>query len=434
REIKKNSEIGRPVLVGTISIEKNERLSAMLRREGIEHELLNAKNHEREASIIAQAGRPGAVTIATNMAGRGVDIILGGNPPLPDEAKKVREAGGLLVFGTERHEARRIDNQLRGRAGRQGDPGASQFLVSLEDDLMRIFGSEKIKGMMDLLGLPEDQPIENKMISRALEAAQSKIEGFHFDARKHVLEYDDVMNRHREVAYKMRRRIADGSELTKDKISRMFGDEIKKIVEFHTQSESFGEWNIEEIIEDAKAIFSLSPDVRSKLEELKDGRRDKFEIQKEFAAYLNDLALKAYAAKEKEVGEENTRQAEKFILLRTLDFLWMDHLEAMEHLRSSVRLRAYGQRDPLVEYKNEGHRIFQKLLGVFQTDVVGAIFKVGISVPSARAGAPVAARPAPQIILSRGESESAAPKTAAKDRPTVGRNDPCPCGSGKKFK
>ena len=434
REIKKNSEIGRPVLVGTISIEKNERLSAMLRREGIEHELLNAKNHEREASIIAQAGRPGAVTIATNMAGRGVDIILGGNPPLPDEAKKVREAGGLLVFGTERHEARRIDNQLRGRAGRQGDPGASQFLVSLEDDLMRIFGSEKIKGMMDLLGLPEDQPIENKMISRALEAAQSKIEGFHFDARKHVLEYDDVMNRHREVAYKMRRRIADGSELTKDKISRMFGDEIKKIVEFHTQSESFGEWNIEEIIEDAKAIFSLPPDVRSKLEELKDGRRDKFEIQKEFAAYLNDLALKAYAAKEKEVGEENTRQAEKFILLRTLDFLWMDHLEAMEHLRSSVRLRAYGQRDPLVEYKNEGHRIFQKLLGVFQTDVVGAIFKVGISVPSARAGAPVAARPAPQIILSRGESESAAPKTAAKDRPTVGRNDPCPCGSGKKFK
>ena len=430
REIKKNSEIGRPVLVGTISIEKNERLSAMLRREGIEHELLNAKNHEREASIIAQAGRPGAVTIATNMAGRGVDIILGGNPPLPDEAKKVREAGGLLVFGTERHEARRIDNQLRGRAGRQGDPGASQFLVSLEDDLMRIFGSEKIKGMMDLLGLPEDQPIENKMISRALEAAQSKIEGFHFDARKHVLEYDDVMNRHREVAYKMRRRIADGSELTKDKISRMFGDEIKKIVEFHTQSESFGEWNIEEIIEDAKAIFSLSPDVRSKLEELKDGRRDKFEIQKEFAAYLNDLALKAYAAKEKEVGEENTRQAEKFILLRTLDFLWMDHLEAMEHLRSSVRLRAYGQRDPLVEYKNEGHRIFQKLLGVFQTDVVGAIFKVGVSVaPTASA-----ARPAPQMILSRGESESAAPKTAAKDRPTVGRNDPCPCGSGKKFK
>ena len=430
REIKKNSEIGRPVLVGTISIEKNERLSAMLRREGIEHELLNAKNHEREASIIAQAGRPGAVTIATNMAGRGVDIILGGNPPLPDEAKKVREAGGLLVFGTERHEARRIDNQLRGRAGRQGDPGASQFLVSLEDDLMRIFGSEKIKGMMDLLGLPEDQPIENKMISRALEAAQSKIEGFHFDARKHVLEYDDVMNRHREVAYKMRRRIADGSELTKDKISRMFGDEIKKIVEFHTQSESFGEWNIEEIIEDAKAIFSLPPDVRSKLEELKDGRRDKFEIQKEFAAYLNDLALKAYAAKEKEVGEENTRQAEKFILLRTLDFLWMDHLEAMEHLRSSVRLRAYGQRDPLVEYKNEGHRIFQKLLGVFQTDVVGAIFKVGVSVaPTASA-----ARPAPQMILSRGESESAAPKTAAKDRPMVGRNDPCPCGSGKKFK
>jgi len=430
REIKKNSEIGRPVLVGTISIEKNERLSAMLRREGIEHELLNAKNHEREASIIAQAGRPGAVTIATNMAGRGVDIILGGNPPLPDEAKKVREAGGLLVFGTERHEARRIDNQLRGRAGRQGDPGASQFLVSLEDDLMRIFGSEKIKGMMDLLGLPEDQPIENKMISRALEAAQSKIEGFHFDARKHVLEYDDVMNRHREVAYKMRRRIADGSELTKDKISRMFGDEIKKIVEFHTQSESFGEWNIEEIIEDAKAIFSLPPDVRSKLEELKDGRRDKFEIQKEFAVYLNDLALKAYAAKEKEVGEENTRQAEKFILLRTLDFLWMDHLEAMEHLRSSVRLRAYGQRDPLVEYKNEGHRIFQKLLGVFQTDVVGAIFKVGVSVaPTASA-----ARPAPQMILSRGESESAAPKTAAKDRPTVGRNDPCPCGSGKKFK
>ena len=419
REIKKNSEIGRPVLVGTISIEKNERLSAMLRREGIEHELLNAKNHEREASIIAQAGRPGAVTIATNMAGRGVDIILGGNPPLPDEAKKVREAGGLLVFGTERHEARRIDNQLRGRAGRQGDPGASQFLVSLEDDLMRIFGSEKIKGMMDLLGLPEDQPIENKMISRALEAAQSKIEGFHFDARKHVLEYDDVMNRHREVAYKMRRRIADGSELTKDKISRMFGDEIKKIVEFHTQSESFGEWNIEEIIEDAKAIFSLPPDVRSKLEELKDGRRDKFEIQKEFAVYLNDLALKAYAAKEKEVGEENTRQAEKFILLRTLDFLWMDHLEAMEHLRSSVRLRAYGQRDPLVEYKNEGRRLFDEFIRIVRSQSTRMVFRLEPRTHVVQA---------PKVVLGRGLTKGQGGGSGQVSG-EIGRNDPCPCGA-----
>ena len=338
REIKNRHQKSQPILVGTVSIEKNELLSAYLKKEGIPHQLLNAKNHEQEAKIITQAGQKGAVTVATNMAGRGVDIVLGGN--------EVVKSGGLHVIGTERHEARRIDDQLRGRAGRQGDPGSSQFFVSLEDDLMRIFGGNRVKSMMEMLKVPEDQPIENKLVSKAIESAQAKIEGYNFDIRKHVLEYDDVMNKQREVIYKKRREI-----LKKDNLK-------------------------EEII----AM-----------------------IKKESAN------LKAYQKKEEKIGPANMRQIEKFVLLRSLDTLWMDHLDNMEHLRDSVRLRAYGQKDPLVEYKNEGMRLFQRLLDAFRLMVVDTIYKVDL--------APVSPAEAPTRVGAK-----------------VGRNSPCPCGSGKKYK
>ncbi len=347
REIKERNEIGQPVLVGTTSIEKNEYLGKLLEREGISHRILNAKHHEKEGEIIAQAGKLGAVTIATNMAGRGVDIILGGNPSNQEEAKKIIELGGLHLVGSERHEARRIDNQLRGRAGRQGDPGSSQFFVSLEDDLMRIFGGDRIKSLMNVLKIPEDQPIETGLISKAIEDAQSKIEGFNFDLRKHILEYDDVLNKHRDTIYRKR-----------------------------------------------KEIISLP--------------------EKELREKVLEMALKAgfskedYEKKEKEVGEENMRQIEKIVSLRTLDMLWMEHLENMESLRDSVRLRAYGQQDPLVEYKNEGHKMFQRLLQTLESSIANTILKVSLT-----ATKPVAS------------SVSQTPKLKEK----VGRNDPCPCGA-----
>ena len=344
REIKERHKIGQPVLVGTTSIEKNEYLGKLLDREGIPHQILNAKHHEKEGQILAQAGKLGQVTIATNMAGRGVDIILGGNPQNPEEAKKVIELSGFHVIGTERHEARRIDNQLRGRSGRQGDPGSSQFFVSLEDDLMRIFGGERIKSLMGALKIPEDQPIEANLISRAIEEAQSKIEGLNFDLRKHVLEYDDVMNKHREVIYKKRRELL----------------EIK--------------------------------DLRSKIKDWMKSPEEK----------------KALEEKIKELGE-NFDQAAKFISLRTLDMLWLEHLENMEYLRDSVRLRAYGQQDPLVEYKNEGHKMFRKLLETLESTVANTILRVSL--------APV-----------QKAQVSSSPHYVAGLRRKVGRNDPCPCG------
>ena len=335
KEIKERHQSGQPVLVGTTSIERNEYLGKLLEREGIDHQILNAKQHEKEGEIIAQAGKFGAVTIATNMAGRGVDIILGGNPQNdPEQARRVVDLGGLHIIGTERHEARRIDNQLRGRAGRQGDPGSSQFFTSLEDDLMRIFGGEKIKSMMSFLKIPDDEPIESGLISKAIEDAQSKIEGFNFDARKHVLEYDDVLNKHRETFYRK--------------------------------------------------------------------RKESLETENWFKA-------EEFEEKRKELGD-NFNQVAKFVALRTLDMLWVEHLENMEYLRDSVRLRAYGQQDPLVEYKNEGHKMFQKLLETFEIMVADAMSKVSMKV-----------QPEPQKIQTQPKQE-------------VGRNNPCPCGSGKKYK
>jgi preprotein translocase subunit SecA len=344
KEMKERHQSGQPVLVGTTSIEKNEYLGKLLEREGISHQILNAKHHEKEGEIIAQAGKFGAVTIATNMAGRGVDIILGGNPPSPEEARRVRDLGGLHIIGTERHEARRIDNQLRGRAGRQGDPGSSQFFTSLEDDLMRIFGGEKIKSMMSFLKIPDDQPIESGLVSRAIEDAQSKIEGMNFDLRKHVLEYDDVLNKHRETFYRKRRELLEAADLKLQIESRLKTEKEKK----------------------------------------------------------------AFEEKVKELGE-NFNSAAKFVSLKILDMLLVEHLENMEHLRDSVRLRAYGQQDPLVEYKNEGHKMFQRLLETFETMVADAILKVFMK-PQA-ASQPVS-----------GPSSMANPNRA-------GRNDPCPCGA-----
>jgi len=356
-EIKERYKKGQPILVGTVSIEKNEFLSKLLKREGIPHQILNAKNHEKEGEIIAQAGRLKAVTIATNMAGRGVDIVLGGNPPHLEEQKKVIELGGLHVIGTERHEARRIDNQLRGRAGRQGDPGSSQFFVSLEDDLMRIFGGEKIKNLMATLNYPEDQPIQSRIVSKAIESAQSKIEGLNFDLRKHVLEYDNVMNKHREVFYRKRREILEKYESKKLR---------------------------EKVIETVEKTGFKKED------------------------YLN---------KEKEIGEDNMRHLEKFLYLRVLDTLWIEHLENMEHLRDSVRLRAYGQQDPLVEYKREGHRLFKKLLDTVDNMFVNMLFQASLRKEDA-------GKPKPMHISNK----------ASFGKKKIGRNDPCPCGSGKKYK
>jgi len=336
REIRERHEKGQPVLVGTTSIEKNEYLGKLLEREGVPHQILNAKHHEQEGEIIAQAGRLGAVTIATNMAGRGVDIIIGGNPEDdPERSRRVRELGGLHIIGTERHEARRIDNQLRGRAGRQGDPGSSQFFLSLEDDIMRIFGGDRIKSLMGLLKIPEDEAIENKMISGAIESAQSKIEGMNFDLRKHILEYDDVMNKHRDVIYKKR----------------------KEMLTISNWQLTINDW----------------------LETPED--------------------KKAFEEKIKELGESFNEVA-KTVALRTLDMFWMNHLEEMEILRDSVRLRAYGQRDPLVEYKSEGHRMFQRLLDTIESNIAQTMLKV---------------------------SENSSRTNPVKEG--VSRNDPCPCGA-----
>ncbi|KKP93110.1 MAG: Protein translocase subunit SecA [Parcubacteria group bacterium GW2011_GWA1_36_12] len=349
KEIKERHQKGQPILVGTRSVEKNEYLGKLLEREGIPHQILNAKNHEREGEIIAQAGKPGAVTIATNMAGRGVDIVLGGNPSFEEEASKVRETGGLYIVGTERHEARRIDNQLRGRAGRQGDPGASRFFVSLDDDLMRIFGGDRIKAMMETLKIPEDQPIEAKLISGAIESAQAKIEGMNFDLRKHLLDYDDVLNKHREIIYKKR------------------------------------------------LEFLETKDFKLKLENLLKTEEEK----------------KAFAEKEKELGEKFNEVA-KFVCLKVIDALWLEHLEGMDYIRDSVRLRAYGQQDPLVEYKAESHKSFKQLLSVMDNNIMNMMLRVSL-VPHQHA------EYNHNRVVQGGEKK-------------VGRNDPCPCGSGKKFK
>ncbi len=380
RKIKELNEKGQPVLVGTVSIEKNELLSAYLSKEGVKHELLNAKNHENEGEVIAQAGRKGRVTIATNMAGRGVDIKLGGNPATEEEYEEVKKLGGLFVLGTERHEARRIDDQLRGRAGRQADPGETQFFVSLEDSLMRVFASDAIKKMMGRFGIPEDQPIENKFITRSLETAQTKIEGFHFDARKHVLEYDNVMSHQRDYIYGMRRKILLGTN-----------EEVKGILD-----------------EAVEVDDRLSGIIKKKIEEL---------------------------------GEENFYGASRRLILQVIDMLWMEHLEAMDYVRSSVNLRAYGQRDPLVEYKKDGLRMFKEMQESIKHHIVELLPNIGAGAFAREEQKLKEKKEALNFLGGSSENKQTENITSVvsstlhkEDGTKVGRNDLCPCGSGKKYK
>ena len=413
REIRQLSDQKRPVLIGTTSIEKSELLSDLLTKNGTPHQVLNAKHHEKEAGIIAQAGRLGAVTVATNMAGRGVDIILGGNPEGRDAAEwqeehnKVVELGGLHIVGTEHHEARRIDNQLRGRAGRQGDPGSSRFYASMEDELVSRFGGDRVKGLMQWAGMDENTPIEHSFATKAMTNSQVQTEGYHFNIRKHLVEYDDVVNTHREVIYAERRKILSGADL-KANILSMVRDEIQDLVgkrlgNVGHEPEEGGKSNLSALLEDVSTVFPLPPQLRSDgLSELSD---------KQIAEKLTDYATELYSQREQELGPENMRIAERLVMLRVIDRLWMEHLTAMEHLRQGIGLRAVGQEQPLVVYKREGHAYFEALLASIQHDVAHTIYHVGL------------AKDAPQKK-----------KEAVPVGKRSGRNDPCPCGSGKKYK
>lgn len=466
---------GQPVLVGTVSIEKSEYLSALLKQRGIKHDVLNAKYHERESEIVAQAGRFGAVTIATNMAGRGTDILLGGNPefqararmraegyeldvilaasdvlvPEDDETiqaahqvykqylkeaeaackadgEKVREAGGLCVIGTERHESRRIDNQLRGRSGRQGDPGASRFYVSLEDDLMRLFGGEMVFKLMERLGIEEDMPIDSPMVSKALENAQKKVESRNFDIRKHVLNYDDVMNAQRELIYKQRRRVLEGEDTraaAEDALSSLSQGLVDEAVQEKVYWE---EW-------DASGLVTLAQEAgvpegfvtAEALQEAVAGARKLEEGKQRLSAKLQELMSQAYGAKEERLGSETMRSLERFILLRTVDEKWMEHLDSMDSLREGVGLRAYGQKDPLVEYKFEAMEMFNRMIAAVQHETVRNLFQIEVMAQ------PQQVRRNVLEISAQGTQAAGSPDG---DVPKVGRNEPCPCGSGKKYK
>lgn len=463
-EIAANHALGQPILVGTISIDKSELLSSMLDENGIPHQVLNAKHHEMEAQIVAQAGRKGAVTVSTNMAGRGTDITLGGNPDflarqemleegfdpeLIEEAashsvtdddqilqarehygrlhesyklhtdrehEEVIKAGGLHIIGTERHESRRIDNQLRGRAGRQGDPGSSQFFISLEDDLMRLFGAENIMGIMDKLGMDDDMPIENNLISKAIENAQRRVESRNFDIRKNVLEYDDVMNQQREVIYGQRRTVLMGGDV-RDSVLDMIEKVVDRTVAAFTGGNKYvEEWDLQGLSKQSQQIFLPSYEVTP--EEL--GRLE----SEELIAFLKDKAVEEYQKREEELGSENLRELERLVTLRVVDRKWMDQLDAMDQLRQGIGLRAYGQKDPLVEYKYEAYDMFNQMIEEIQEDIVRLVYHVT-----------VVERPKERKDLTENRNEAGDEKDHEPVRHNkIGRNDPCPCGSGKKYK
>ena len=470
-EIEEKHKKGQPVLVGTISIEKSELLSSMLKKKGIPHQVLNAKFHEKEAEIIAQAGRLGAVTIATNMAGRGTDIKLGGNPEFlakqemrkqgyPEEVisectsfavtddevilnartvykelyeqykkhtdaekEKVVELGGLHIIGTERHESRRIDNQLRGRSGRQGDPGSSRFYISLEDDLMRLFGSDRLTSVVEALGLEDDQPIEHRMLTNAIENAQRRVEGKNFDIRKRVLQYDDVMNKQREVIYSQRKQVLNGESL-KESFMKMIENSVDSLVErFCGEIPHPDMWDWEGINAQVK---DLLPDI-GKLSVPKE-EADTF-TKEDLKEMLLKSIVGAYEAKEAEFGAEVMRELERIVLLRTVDEKWMDHIDAMDQLRYGIGMRAYGQRDPVIEYKFEGFEMFEEMIRSIQYDSVKRLLRMRIN---REQGTPKREKVAEPVTASHGDSGPRKPAVRGSDR--VGRNDPCPCGSGKKYK
>ena len=451
REIEEMHGQGRPVLVGTVSIEKSEVLGEMLKRRGVEHQVLNAKFHEREAQIVTQAGRLGAVTIATNMAGRGTDIILGGNPEglaidesrrrdadpndKPEEYQKILgqlkeqcaaehervvAAGGLHIIGTERHEARRIDNQLRGRSGRQGDPGSSRFYISLEDDIIRRFGGDRIKGFMDWAGLEDDVPIEHGLVNKSIETAQTKVEAYNFDLRKHLVEYDDVVNVQRDTIYTERRKVLSGADL-KDNVLGMLEEELGSVASHYIPGDRAEQWDVEGLLAELNTIMPLAEDMT--VESLL--RKDKDEIQER----IIDHAKQLYEAKEEQLGHDDCRVVERLVMLGTIDNLWVSHLTALEELRQGIGLRAYGQIDPLVMYKREAYDLYEQLMGSIRHDIVHTIFHATIS----REPQP-ARRPAQPLNTNRGNGATQGEREPARVGAKVGRNDPCPCGSGKKYK
>jgi preprotein translocase subunit SecA len=452
-EIEERHKQGQPVLVGTISIVKSETLSSMLKKKGIKHSVLNAKYHEMEAEIVAQAGRYQGVTIATNMAGRGTDIVLGGNPEglarqalkgkeyskeewdkalaeyksvCAKEKEKVIEAGGLHILGTERHEARRIDNQLRGRSGRQGDPGSSRFYLSLEDDLLRIFGSDRISGLMGKLGMEEDVPIEHRMVSRAIENAQKKVENHNFEMRKHILEYDDVMNQQRKVIYEQRRQILAGTDL-KDEVLGLAEELLDGVLGFYCPESAYSEtWDVTGLKDALAAKFSyrmtgIDPQTLSR-EEL----REK----------LWDALKQSYEAKEKEIGSEVMRHIEKVFMLQAVDHQWKDHLLAMDHLKEGIGLRGYGQKDPLIEYKKEGFDMFEEMKLRIVESTVENLFR--IKAAAKEQSHEIERRQKRQVanltFVGAGDGAAASAPQPVHVGQKVGRNDPCPCGSGLKYK
>ena len=414
REIEECHKTGRPVLVGTTSITQSEQLSDMLKKKGVKHTVLNAKYHEREAQIVAEAGQMGAVTIATNMAGRGTDISLG---------EGVAELGGLHIIGTERHESRRIDNQLRGRCARQGDPGSSRFFLSLEDDLMRLFGSDNISGLMDKLGMEEDEPIENKLVTRSIESAQKKVEERNFNIRKQVLQYDDVMNQQREVIYKERRQVLEKAEL-RNTILDFTGKIVDRGMNMYCPQEAYSEdWELKSLIKYCEEFF-VPPNT---LDEEHLGNLSREELDD----YLHELAEEIYNKREEQIGSEVMRELENLVMLKIVDHHWMEHLDAMDMLREGVGLRAYGQKDPLVEYKFEAFDMFEAMVDMIQEDVVKYMYRVTI-----------VTQPEVEDHLSHASTNNPTVDGPEEDKPrepyvkgeTVGRNDPCPCGSGKKYK
>ncbi len=432
-EIVERNHRGQPVLVGTVSVEKSERLSRLLEKRGVQHNVLNAKYHEREAQIVAEAGRPGAVTIATNMAGRGTDIVLGAG---------VQDLGGLHIIGTERHESRRIDNQLRGRSGRQGDPGSSRFFISLEDDLMKIFGpaADRIGSLMDRL---EVEPIEHRWVAGSIESAQKKVEGYNFDARKHVVEYDDVMNQQRAIIYGERRRVLEGVD-TRANIEQYIRGVIAKGVDVHCDSRHAENWDLPGLVGYLGQYFPLAPGTEIPEDAVKGGREGLID-------FLHDAAMLAYKTKEEKYGEEVMRQLEKWVMLQVIDRKWIDYLTQMEHFREGIGFHGYAQRDPLVEYKNEAFHMFQELIDAIEAAIAGDIFRVELVSNEP----PPATRPGGRALQEGAEMEpaqaggngrgGARPNGVRPGQLTgeaasliaagkVGRNDPCPCGSGRKYK
>ena len=462
---------GQPVLVGTISIEKSELLSSMLKKRGIKHEVLNAKYHDKEAEIVAQAGKKGAVTIATNMAGRGTDIMLGGNAEymakaemrrmqfseeliseatgfadtddeeiinsrntfqelnkkykesIKSEAEEVKAAGGLFIMGTERHESRRIDNQLRGRAGRQGDPGKSRFYLSTEDDLMRLFGGERMKGIMDRLNVEEDTPIENKMLSNSIESAQRKVESRNFGIRKNVLQYDDVMNRQREIIYGQRDQVLDGEDIKEQVMKMVEQTVVDTVTRYLPKGTEKDNWNLEGLHDYYRGWLLRDDELKFTTTELED-------LEPEFLIdFITKRAKEMYEAREAEFGSEIMRELERVVLLKNVDMKWMDHIDAMEELKQGIRLRAYGQRDPVVEYRIEGFDMFDEMIASIREDTARMMLTVRFTKKEEAPQREQVAKP----TATSGDDSDSGNKTVRKGK-KVGRNDPCPCGSGKKYK